>query len=63
MKQPVQEPLKKLITWVEGIKHKNGSSAASLYIIKDDQVVLEHYSGRHSHEKMLLKSQKSLNLM
>lgn len=51
MKQTVQEPLKELISWVEDIKHKNGSSAASLYIIKDDQVVLEHYSGRHSHEK------------
>ncbi|UII58318.1 beta-lactamase family protein (plasmid) [Cytobacillus spongiae] len=40
-----------LISWVEDIKQKNGSSAAGLYILKDSQVVLEHYSGNHSHEK------------
>lgn len=51
LKQTVHEPLKELISWVEDIKYKNGSSATSLYIIKEDQVVLEHYSGRHSHEK------------
>lgn len=51
MRQTEPGPVKELIYWVEDIKHKNGSSAAALYIIKDDQVVLEHYSGRHSHEK------------
>ncbi|TMU88378.1 beta-lactamase family protein [Bacillus sp. BHET2] len=43
--------MSELITWVEDIKANNGSSAASLYIIKDDKVVLEHYSGKHSHEE------------
>ncbi len=40
-----------MISWVEDIKYKNGSSAAALYIIKDNQVLLEHYSGRHFHGK------------
>jgi CubicO group peptidase (beta-lactamase class C family) len=51
VKQKVDYATEKLISWVEDIKDKNGSSAAALYILKDDQVVAEHYSGRHSHEK------------
>lgn len=41
----------KLISYVEDIKVRNHSSGAALVIIKDNQVVLEHYSGRHSHAK------------
>lgn len=41
----------KLISWVEKIKTSNHSSAAALFIMKDNQVVLEHYSGTHSNEK------------
>ncbi|OXS60095.1 penicillin-binding protein [Bacillus sp. DSM 27956] len=40
-----------LISWVEEIKEKNGSSAGALYILKDNHVVVEHYSGHHSHEE------------
>nr|WP_229595228.1 serine hydrolase domain-containing protein [Rossellomorea vietnamensis] len=40
-----------LISWVEEIKEKNGSSAGALYVLKDNHVVVEHYSGRHSHEE------------
>ncbi|BCB03745.1 serine hydrolase domain-containing protein [Bacillus sp. KH172YL63] len=39
-----------LITWVEDIKRKNKSSASALYIVKDGEVLLEHYSGNHSHD-------------
>ena len=39
----------KLISWVENIKEKNHSSAAALCIIKDNKIVLEHYSGYHSN--------------
>ncbi|PEX80068.1 serine hydrolase domain-containing protein [Bacillus cereus] len=39
----------KLIAWVENIKEKNHSSAAALCIIKDNKIVLEHYSGYHSN--------------
>ncbi|MEC2714726.1 serine hydrolase [Bacillus cereus] len=39
----------KLISWVEDIKEKNHSSATALCIIKDNKVVLEHYSGYHSN--------------
>jgi CubicO group peptidase (beta-lactamase class C family) len=39
----------KLISYVEDIKVRNHSSGVALVIIKDNQVVLEHYSGRHSH--------------
>jgi hypothetical protein len=42
----MRAPIKELISKVEEIKHKNGSTAAALSIINDDQVVLEHYSGR-----------------
>lgn len=41
--------LKKLISWVEEIKEKNKSSASSLYILKDNEVILEHYNGYHSN--------------
>lgn len=39
----------KLISWVENIKEENHSSAAALSIIKDNKIVLEHYSGYHSN--------------
>ncbi|OTW76138.1 penicillin-binding protein [Bacillus thuringiensis serovar cameroun] len=39
----------KLISWVESIKKKNNSSATALCIIKDNKIVLEHYSGYHSN--------------
>lgn len=41
----------KLISWVEDIKLRNHSSAAALFIMKDNKVVLEHYSGTHSNKK------------
>ncbi|WP_064093891.1 serine hydrolase domain-containing protein [Rossellomorea aquimaris] len=43
--------IRELINWVEDIKEKNHSSAASLYIIKDNKVLLDHYSGYHSYSK------------
>lgn len=43
------EKLENLISWVEDIKAKNKSSASSLYILKDNEVILEHYSGHHSN--------------
>ncbi len=39
----------KLISWVEDIKEKNHSSATALCIIKDNKIVLEHYSSYHSN--------------
>lgn len=39
----------KLISWVENIKEENHSSATALCIIKDNKIVLEHYSGYHSN--------------
>ncbi|MGY3269419.1 CubicO group peptidase (beta-lactamase class C family) [Bacillus sp. TE9106W] len=39
----------KLISWVENIKEQNHSSAAALCIMKDNKIVLEHYSGYHSN--------------
>ncbi len=39
----------KLISWVENIKEENHSSATALCIIKDNKIVLEHYSGHHSN--------------
>ncbi|MHC0036930.1 serine hydrolase domain-containing protein [Pseudoneobacillus sp. C159] len=39
----------RLITWVEDIKEKNNSSASALYIMKDNRVMVEHYSGHHSN--------------
>ncbi|PEQ03207.1 serine hydrolase domain-containing protein [Bacillus toyonensis] len=39
----------KLISWIENIKEKNHSSATALCIIKDNKIVLEHYSGYHSN--------------
>ncbi|WP_456274881.1 serine hydrolase domain-containing protein [Bacillus sp. AK031] len=38
----------KLVSWVEQIKKLNHSSAAALVIMKDDEIVLEHYSGSQS---------------
>jgi len=43
------EKLEKLIAWVEDIEEKNKSSASSLYILKDNEVILEHYNGYHSN--------------
>ncbi|KFN00995.1 beta-lactamase family protein [Bacillus clarus] len=45
----------KLISCVENIKGENHSSAAALCVIKDNQIVLEHYSGRHSNSPNSLK--------
>ncbi|MEH7011306.1 serine hydrolase domain-containing protein [Neobacillus niacini] len=39
----------KLISYVEDIKERNHSSGAALVIIKDNKIVLEHYSGYHSN--------------
>ncbi|MCU5307897.1 beta-lactamase family protein [Bacillus cereus] len=51
----------KFISWVEDIKEKNHSSATALCIIKDNKIVLEHYSGYHSNtssnEKVSASSQ------
>jgi CubicO group peptidase (beta-lactamase class C family) len=44
--------LEKLISWVEDIKAKNKSSASSLYILKDNEVILEHYNGKHSNTEV-----------
>ncbi|MBM7691096.1 CubicO group peptidase (beta-lactamase class C family) [Peribacillus deserti] len=44
-----------LITWVENIKERNHSSAAALVIIKDNEIVLEHYSGYHSNTDLARK--------
>ncbi|WP_027445778.1 serine hydrolase domain-containing protein [Pontibacillus marinus] len=38
-----------IIRWVEDIKEKNKSSASALTVIKDNEIVLEHYSGTHSN--------------
>lgn len=43
------EQLEKLISWVDKIKEKNNSSSSSLYILKDNEVILEHYNGYHSN--------------
>jgi CubicO group peptidase (beta-lactamase class C family) len=39
----------KLISYVEEIKECNHSSGAALVIIKDNKIVLEHYSGHHAN--------------
>ncbi|WP_237980433.1 serine hydrolase domain-containing protein [Bacillus thuringiensis] len=39
----------KLISWVENIKEENHSSATAMCIMKDNKIVLEHYSGYHSN--------------
>ncbi|MFB3164832.1 serine hydrolase domain-containing protein [Neobacillus sp. 179-J 1A1 HS] len=41
----------KLISYIEDIKEWNHSSGAALVIIKDNKIVLEHYSGYHSNTK------------
>jgi CubicO group peptidase (beta-lactamase class C family) len=41
--------LENLIACVEEIKEKNKSSTSSLYILKDNEVILEHYTGYHSN--------------
>ncbi|MFJ8353808.1 serine hydrolase domain-containing protein [Bacillus paramycoides] len=38
-----------LISWVENIKETNQSSAAALCIMKDNKIILEHYSGNRSN--------------
>ncbi|WP_246586568.1 serine hydrolase domain-containing protein [Cytobacillus gottheilii] len=43
------DKLSDLITWLEEIKEKNQSSASSLYILRDNEVILEHYNGYHSN--------------
>ncbi|MFZ3197192.1 MAG: serine hydrolase domain-containing protein [Bacillus mycoides] len=51
----------KLISWVENIKETNQSSTAALCIMKDNKIVLEHYSGTHSNtptsKKVTISSQ------
>ncbi|MFJ7936504.1 serine hydrolase domain-containing protein [Sporosarcina sp. NPDC096371] len=39
----------KLISWVEDIKDRNHCSASALLILKNDEMVVEHYSGSHSN--------------
>jgi CubicO group peptidase (beta-lactamase class C family) len=39
----------KLVSYVDDIKERNNSSASSLVILKDGNIVLEHYSGFHSN--------------
>lgn len=41
--------LKKIIDWLDDIKVKNYSSAAALYILKNNKVILEYYNGYHSN--------------
>lgn len=41
--------MQNLISWVDNIKELNHSSSSALFIIKDDEVVLEHYNGHHSN--------------
>lgn len=41
----------KLISYIEDIKEWNQSSGAALVIMKDNKIVLEHYSGYHSNRK------------
>ncbi|WP_139207312.1 serine hydrolase domain-containing protein [Halobacillus dabanensis] len=43
-----------MLSWVEAIKEKNNSSAAALTVIKDNEIVLEHYSGSHSNTESSL---------
>ncbi|SHN18809.1 serine hydrolase domain-containing protein [Gracilibacillus kekensis] len=45
----MQNKFLKLISYVEDIKERNNSSASSLVIIKDNNIILEHYSGYHSN--------------
>lgn len=45
----MQNNYQKLISYVEDIKEWNYSSASSLVILKDNKIVLEHYSGYHSN--------------
>lgn len=40
-----------LISLVEDIKGRNHCSASALLILKDDEMVLEHYSGSHSNKE------------
>jgi CubicO group peptidase (beta-lactamase class C family) len=39
----------KLISYVEDIGERNHSSGAALVIIRDNKIVLEHYSGHHAN--------------
>ncbi|WHY03688.1 serine hydrolase domain-containing protein [Neobacillus sp. DY30] len=41
----------KLISYIEEIKERNHSSGAALVIMKNNKVILEHYSGYHSNTK------------
>ncbi|MFJ5759307.1 serine hydrolase domain-containing protein [Neobacillus sp. NPDC093182] len=40
-----------LISYIEDIKERNHSSGAALVMMKDNKIVLEHYSGYHSNTK------------
>lgn len=43
--------MNELLSWVEDIKNKNASSAASLLIMKNNDILFEHYSGTHNNTK------------
>lgn len=43
------DTLQKLVSWVDHIGELNHSSASALYILKDNELVLEHYNGYHSN--------------
>ncbi len=45
----MQYDCQKLISYVEDIKERNNSSASSLVVVKDNSILLEHYSGYHSN--------------
>ncbi|MCP3026431.1 serine hydrolase [Halobacillus sp. A5] len=38
-----------MLSWVEEIKERNKSPAAALTVIKDNEIVLEHFSGTYSN--------------
>jgi len=40
----------KLLSYVSEIKHLNHSSAVAVVVIRNDQIILEHYEGFHSNE-------------
>jgi CubicO group peptidase (beta-lactamase class C family) len=44
----MKEKFDQLISYVEEIKELNHCTASALMIVKDDDVLLEHYSGTHS---------------
>ncbi|MYL47817.1 serine hydrolase [Virgibacillus halodenitrificans] len=45
----MESTYEKIISWVEEIKERNHSSGAGLLILKNNEIVLEHYSGYQSN--------------